>query len=45
MVTLEGRVSRLEGRFDSLATKADLERLGSELRREMGEYAWLRWEK
>ena len=28
MVTLEGRVSRQEGRFDSLATKADLERMG-----------------
>ena len=37
MVTLEGRVSRLEGRFDSLATKADLERMGGELRAEMGE--------
>ena len=35
MVTIEERVSRLEGRFDSLATKADVERLGSELRREM----------
>ena len=37
MVTLEGRVSRQEGRFDSLATKADLERMGGELRAEMGE--------
>ena len=37
MVTLEERVSRLGGRFDSLATKADLERMGGELRAEMGE--------
>ena len=37
MVTLEERVSRLGGWFDSLATKADVERLGSELRHEMGD--------
>ncbi len=37
MVTIEERVSRLEGWFDSLATKADLERMGGELRAEMGE--------
>ena len=37
MVTLEERVSRLGGRFDSLATKADSERMGGELRAEMGE--------
>ena len=36
MVTIEERVSRLEGRFDSLAAKADLERMGGELRAEMG---------
>ena len=37
MVSLEERVSYLEGRIDSLATKEDVERLGSELRGEMGE--------
>ena len=37
MVSLDERVSYLEGRIDSLATKADVERLGGELRSEIGE--------
>ena len=37
MVSLDERVSYLEGRIDSLATKEDVERLGGELRSEIGE--------
>ena len=33
--TLAERVSRIEGAMEHLATKADLERLAAELRREM----------
>ena len=36
-IDLEQRVSYLEGKIDSLATKADVERLGGELRSEIGE--------
>ena len=35
MTTLEERVSSMEGAYDHLATKADLERLRGDLRTEM----------
>ncbi len=33
----EGRLSALEAQYNHLATKADLERLGKELSKELGE--------